>query len=268
MESVNQVKEALSARSRTATLEELRSEGRKKVRLIKAEHVAQMIAEAVHAAIEGSGLLSQDEVEKLIEKSRSEFRDILQERQAEVERAHDIEERLAERERELEQLRAQMTAVQQDFAAAQAEIEQNRRTLAELEEQAQAVPAGVAPGASVAAGAPPELLMSLVNELAGLKAQMAIQQVAQPAPAAAAPVPDFTAALEKLTGSLNDRLEKLGRKMGVSAAVEAGDVKFDGMFKDDGKQLESNMDNIQVKQKAGGGIAANLARLKKLKGGG
>lgn len=264
MESVNQVKEALSARSRTATLDELRSEGRKKVRLIKAEHVAQMIAEAVHSAIETSGLLSQQEVDQLIDKSRTEFREILKERQAEVERAHEVEEQLADRERELEQLRAQLTAVQQDFTAAQAEIEQNRRTLAELEEQAEAAPAE--PAAPASTGAPPELLMSLVNELAGLKAQLAIQQA--PQPAAAAPAPDFTAALEKLTGSLNDRLEKLGRKMGVSAAVEAGDVKFDGMFKDDGKQLESNMDNIQIKQKAGGGIAANLARLKKLKGGG
>ncbi|MBK8096654.1 MAG: hypothetical protein IPK26_06075 [Planctomycetes bacterium] len=268
MESVNQVKEALSARSRTATLDELRSEGRKKVRLIKAEHVAQMIAEAVHAAIESSGLLSQQEVDQLIDKSRNEFREILKERQAEVERAQEVEDRLADRERELEQLREQLTAVQQDFAAAQAEIEQNRRTLAELEEQTAAAPA--APAVSASTGAPPDLLMSLVNELAGLKAQLAIQGAPQPVAAAAAPAPapDFTAALEKLTGSLNDRLEKLGRKMGVSGAVEAGDVKFDGMFKDDGKQLESNMDNIQVKQKAGGGIAANLARLKKLKGGG
>jgi hypothetical protein len=39
------------------------------------------------------------------------------------------------------------------------------------------------------------------------------------------------------------------------------------LFRDDGKSLESNMDNIQVKQKSGGGIAGNLARLKKLKGG-
>ena len=52
MESVNEIKEALSLRSRTATLDESRSEGRKRVRLIRAEHVAQMISEAVHAAIE------------------------------------------------------------------------------------------------------------------------------------------------------------------------------------------------------------------------
>ena len=51
----------------------------------------------------------------------------------------------------------------------------------------------------------------------------------------------------------------------------AGDapVDFGGMFREDVDQsLESNMDDIQLKQKAGGGIADNLAKLKKLKGGG
>ena len=88
-----------------------------------------------------------------------------------------------------------------------------------------------------------------------------------PTPAAVAGTPDLTAALEKLAGSLNDRLEKLGKKMGISAAVEAGEVKFDGLFKDSDKALESNMKNVELKQKSGGGIAANLAKLKKLKGG-
>jgi len=109
--------------------------------------------------------------------------------------------------------------------------------------------------------------MSLMNEMATMKASLMHQQAAPQA--AAAPAPDFSAALEKLTGSLTDRLEKLGKKMGVSAAVDSDTpVDFSGMFKDTGKDLESNMQNIEVKQKAGGGIAANLARLKKLKGGG
>ena len=57
--------------------------------------------------------------------------------------------------------------------------------------------------------------------------------------------------------------------MGVSAAVEDGaPVDFKGMFEGEDGKLESNMDNIKVKQKAAGGIAANLAKLKKLKGGG
>ena len=80
---------------------------------------------------------------------------------------------------------------------------------------------------------------------------------------------DLSAAIDKLAGSLNDRLEKFGRKMGISSAVESDQpIDFGGMFRDVDKTVESNMDNIKVKQKSGGGIAANLAKLKKLKGGG
>jgi hypothetical protein len=211
METVNNVKEALTARSRTATLDELRSEGRRKVRLIKAEHVAALIAAAVHAAIEQSGLIPQEEADNLVAKSRQEFQTILAERAAETRHYTEIEDRLREREAEIEQLKAQLAG------------------------GGGAVPGGARPAAAAAGGI--------------------------------AATPDVTAALEKLAGSLNERLEKLGKKMGISAAVEGGEVKFDGLFKSTDKDLESNMGNVEVKQKAGGGIAANLAKLKKLKGG-
>lgn len=238
MESVKEVKDALSARSRTATLDELRSEGRKRVRLIKAEHVAAMITEAVHSAIEQSGLIPKEEVDRLVESSRKEFKDILHEREQEAQAAHDLKEQYAEQQVELERL-------QGDLAAAQQELEQLR----------------AAPAPSSGS---PEMMMMMMQELSSLKASMMVKDQ-QPA---AAGGPDLTAALEKLSGTLNDRLETLGRKMGISGAVEGDAVKFDGLFRDDDKPLESNLDNVQVKQKAGGGIAANLARLKKLKGGG
>lgn len=247
MESVNDIKEALSARSRTATLDELRSEGRRRVRLVRAEHIAAMISEAVHAAIEHSGLIAQDEVDRLIDKSRQEFRSILKEREAEVQRAHDIEETLSEREAELAELKTRFAELSTALAAAQ------QRTAPTT---AAAAPSG-------------DLVMSLVQEMATLKANL-MQRDAQPAAAAAAGgAADFSAAIEKLAGSLNERLETIGKKMGVSAAVESHTpVDFSNLFRDDGKSLESNMDNIEVKQKSAGGIAGNLARLKKLKGGG
>ena len=112
-----------------------------------------------------------------------------------------------------------------------------------------------------------DMMMSIMKELATLKASVVNQQQQPAAPAGAA---DLTAALEKISGGLNDKLEMIGKKMGVSGAVE-GDVTpdFSGMMNDgDEVQLESNMDNIKIKQKSAGGIAANLARLKKLKDGG
>jgi len=61
--------------------------------------------------------------------------------------------------------------------------------------------------------------------------------------------------------------ESMLGKMGISSAVEADSVNLEGLFRDDGKQVESNIDSVETKQKSGGGIAANLERLKKLKGG-
>lgn len=262
MESVNEIKEALSARSRTATLDELRSEGRKRVRLIRAEHVAAMISEAVHAAIEQSGLIAPEEAEKLVDKSRQEFRAILREREQEAQRARENEEALEQREQELADTRRQLAELTETLASARAELAEARADTAARRAEAAPTPAAAGAGPSS------ELLMSLMNEMANMKANMLHQQAA-PQSATAAPAADFSAAIEKLTGSLTDRLEKLGKKMGVSAAVESdAPVDFGGLFKDTGKELESNMDNIEIKQKAGGGIAANLARLKKLKGGG
>jgi hypothetical protein len=272
MESFDEIKEALSARSRTATLDELRSEGKKRVRLIRAEHVATMIREAVHTTIEHSGLVAPADVEKLVDKSRQEFRSILKEREAELQRAHDNEEALAQREQELGELRQRLADTDAALTAARARLER-LETAVHAAPVATAVPAyvHVPMPAPAAAGPSNELLLSLMHEMANMKASMMHPQAAPASAAApaAAPGTDVSAAIEKLAGSLNDRLEKLGKKMGVSAAVDSDQpVDFSGMFKDTGKELESNIENIEVKQKAGGGIAANLARLKKLKGGG
>ncbi len=223
METVKDVKDALSARSRTATLEQLASEGRKKVRLIKAEHVAAMIHAAVHSAIDASGLVPKEDADRLVARSRDEFRSLMREREDELGKLAELQDALQTRDAEIERLTN--------------ELEVARRSSAQ--------------GSSATAGQAPATLQSGSTTLQAVGGS-----------------PDISAAIEKLAGSLNDRLEKLGKKMGISAAVEGEDIKFDGLFKDTGKDLESNMDNIQVKKKVGGGIAANLERLKKLKGGG
>ncbi len=70
-----------------------------------------------------------------------------------------------------------------------------------------------------------------------------------------------------VVNEIHDRLDQFGRKMGISSAVDAEQVDFKAMFDKDDTKLESNMDEVEVKKKTGGGIAGNLARLKKLKGG-
>lgn len=294
MESPTDIKAALTTRSRTATLDELRTEGKRRVRVVKADQITQMIEESVHRAVEQSGLLPAAEVEKLVERSRQEFRALMKAREAEAERAQAMSDLLANQEREVADLRRQLA----DAKAARLAAEQ---ALAEAQAAAAAAPAAAAEEATaqVAAQAQADLLASLRDEMAGMKAALLAQPsaavaapgvvavpgvvatpvvggigaaAAQALPAAAAqaaPAVDVSAAIEKLASSLNDRFEKLGKKMGISSAV-GGDQPVDlgGLFKSADAGLESNINTVETKQKSGGGIAANLARLKKLKGGG
>jgi hypothetical protein len=269
MESVNEIKKPCRRVRVRRPSTSWRSEGRKRVRLIRAEHVAAMISEAVHAAIEQSGLIAPTEVEKLVEKSRIEFRSILREREQELQRAHDNEQALEEREQELAALRQSLGRADARARARRARPSRPRcgpRPRPREPRALEAAHRGRQPWPP-AGGPSSDLLLSLCRRWPTLKANLMHQQAAPHGRRGGRR--GLSAALEKLTGSLTDRLEKLGKKMGVSAAVESdAPVDFGGLFKDTGKKLESNMDNIEVKQKAGGGIAANLARLKKLKGGG
>lgn len=262
MESVDDIKEQLSARARTATLEELADQGRKRVRLIRAEHVAQMITAAVNHAVQDAGLLPPEQVDALVEKSRDEFRAVVRDRELEVQAARDAQEQLEASEQELADVQARFLELTQELALARSELQQVRGELADAQQGADAgAPEGADPASS-------DVVRALSEELAALRANVGQQAVAPTSEAADASA--FAAALDKLAGTLNDRLDTFGKKMGISAAV-AGDapVDFGGMFREDVDQsLESNMDDIQLKQKAGGGIADNLAKLKKLKGGG
>lgn len=275
METVDDIKEALTAKSRTATLEELRSEGRQRVRVIRAEHIASMVTEAVNAAIERSGLLPADEVDRLVESSRKEFRTILKEREAQAQKAEEVAEALEQRDQELAEARRRAAELDAALAAVQGELDSVRDELASAQLQQQEAlqqlranqPAPAPAGTGQPVGASPDLLMAMMQEMANMKASLMTQHQPQQ-PQAAAPGLDLGAAIDKLAGSLNDRLEKFGKKIGISAAVEVEAPKdFSGLFRDADLKVESNIEQVQVKQTSGGGIAANLAKLKKLKGG-
>ena len=198
-----EVKDAISARARTTTLDELKSQGRKKVKVIRAGDIAAIVAAAVRKALESSGLVSEEEVENLVQKSREEFQSILRDRHDEAKQAAEVKQQLQSVEEERDQLK----------------------------EKLEAAPAPAAQAAAPATG-------------------------------------DLTAALDKMASTLNERLDTFGKKMGISSAVEAGDVNLEALFNADTEEFESNMDDVEVKHTTGSGIAANLARLKKLKGGG
>jgi hypothetical protein len=86
------------------------------------------------------------------------------------------------------------------------------------------------------------MMQYLMSELADLKAR-----AAAPAPAAAGAGDAVAGALAQFSNTLNQKLESLGKKMGVSAAAEAGAPDLAGLFKHgDEVKLESNMANVTV----------------------
>jgi len=265
MESVTRIKQALAERSRTASIDDLRTEGRRQVRIVRTEHVVAMIAEAVQAAVENSGMLTQQQVDELLRQTRSEFQEVLKRRSDAANEAEELRSELLQREDALRQLRAEVLSLRQALDQTQQDLDQARSELNAPRADEDTFAQDVAPEPDFGEIVEPRTPAPAAP--AAPRAQQPAQPQAAPAQPAAAGQPDFSAALEKLAGTLNDRLEQIGRKMGISSAVEADSVNLEGLFRDDGKQVESNIDSVETKQKSGGGIAANLERLKKLKGG-
>jgi predicted phage tail protein len=265
MESVTRIKQALAERSRTASIDDLRTEGRRQVRIVRTEHVVAMIAEAVQAAVENSGMLTQQQVDELLRQTRSEFQEVLKRRSDAANEAEELRSELLQREDALRQLRAEVLSLRQALDQTQQDLDQARSELNAAPATENSFAQDVAPEPDFGEIVEPRTPAPAAP--AAPRAQQPAQPQAAPAQPAAAGQPDFSAALEKLAGTLNDRLEQIGRKMGISSAVEADSVNLEGLFRDDGKQVESNIDSVETKQKSGGGIAANLERLKKLKGG-
>ncbi len=382
MDSIVEVKEALAARSKTTSLDDLKSQGRRLVKVIRAEHIAQMLQESVQKAIAGSGLMSREEVDQLVARSQQEFKSVYREREQQLGHAERTNEenqqlratlaglqqerdelakrvadlgrrgtgagagagadageqrrlsetvarltaerdalaaRLEESKRlhavelnglrlsgsspdadnvrveaghlraeashlraeasrlraEVDRIGAERDGVRLDLARAHSESAHLRARTDELmlelqRRHAASPPLGVAPAARDAAPNS-DLMLLLMSEVAELKASMVAQALAKPGTPGAAAGNDqaLSAAIDRLAGTLNERLEKFGKKIGISGAVDAPSVKLDGLFsKDHDKPLESNIDTVELKKTQGSGIGANLKRLKKLKGDG
>lgn len=238
MESILQIREALEARSSTASLEDLRTRGKSRVKVIRPEHIAAMVNDAVARTIAKSGLVSETDAKKLADNSQIELRQIMRERDRDSKRIQELEH----------------------------ELEVERTKVQELEQRLEEV--GSSGHAAPAAGsAENSVIAKLMLEMAEMKAQLAKREAA-PAPAPAAASPGLEAAIERLAGSLEDRLDKFGRKLGVSSAVEADAVDYGALFKDHGTEakVESNLDAMEASKSKGAGIGGALEKLKKLRG--
>ncbi|MGA0869702.1 MAG: hypothetical protein ACO3UM_12305 [Planctomycetota bacterium] len=280
MESIQDVRQALSARAETRSLDDLGKGGRQRVRVIRAEHVGEMIEAAVQRAVAESGLISREEADRLVARSREEFSAVHAERQRDAEDLVRTRRDLQEADRRREALTRQLASVEEDLASVESERDEarTRATLAEgaksvAEERVAELEAALAEArraVELFEAAPPASAAPVTTASSAIEPTEAqsVEPAATPVQGAANP-DALTQALERLTSSMNERLEKMGRKMGISSAVEADQSSLDGLFANlDEQRVESNFDAVEVKQRQTGGIAANLARLKKLKGGG
>jgi len=247
------VREVLHSHSYATTVRDLEAKGRAKVRVINAAEIANLIEQSVRQAFakaeEGDGLKA------LVDKSKAEFSDLRKQREL---------DRVAREEgaRQLEQARTDLTQMR-------SQIEPLKSRIAELEkslETERAKTGGSAHGAP--AGASSEVLERLAREVAMLHDKMATQpqapvQVQVPV-AATLDTSALSNSLEKLSRGIEERLEKFGRSMGVSSAVEVGEVQYDKLFSTQQK-LESNVSTVDIKERKGAGIGGVLDRMKKMR---
>lgn len=250
---------SLKAKATHTSLDELKARGKTRVRMIRAKDIEGMIHEAVRRALENSNHLDSEQVDEIVSDSQQEFIQLKRE-QEECERR--------ERQVELGRIQDANSKLEKDNADLRDEL---HCTIGMLEEQNQKISAEPVQQAAPADGINAGLVMKMMEELMTLKAQ--IGSVAQgantqaAAQSAGSTLEDTLAKkLDAIAGSLDSKLEKFGKKMGISAAVDS-DVDLGALFDSAlDEEVESNMDTVVLKQRKGAGIAGNLEKIKKLRG--
>lgn len=235
MEPKLDVLAVLEAKSTQTSLEALAKRGATTVRVISGKDVAWMVQEAVERAFSTTDWVPPEQVEELRRKAEQEFESLARERQDEVAERAELQQELDDLRGNHEVLQKQYAKLRKSRQAQKIEVERARQRIAELEEQLGETGGGRrTAGSAVAPGEMQDLL-------------------------------------DKVVGSLDQRIAELGRKMGVSAAVDTAAADFEGLISrtvEDGTDLESNIDTVEVEKRKGAGIASNLERIKKLRRGG
>lgn len=342
-DKVINVREVLQQNSYTTTVDELRNRGKSRVRVINAEQISALIEEAVNRVIATSGGMGRDEVKKIVEKSREEFRRLLAEREKELSEHRDRlrqldqaredlakvtseAERLkileAELRRQNETMSAQVADLKiaaksggENSEAVRAEVEKLRKNeessrkekdsalaqnqelrrieselrkneeigrkereklLAQITELNKTIqdlasrkpePAPAPAPAPVVQQTSPEvmeLLKTLGSELASVKA--GLKDVATKPVETKSSDSDKVVAdkMDEITKTLSSRLDQIGRKVGIGAVDVSDQVQLDNIFNDQ-ESLESNIENVEVKERRGSGIGGAIDRIKALR---
>jgi len=243
------VREVLRRNSYTTSLSDLMRRGRDRVRVVHANQIAALIEEAVYRILGDRG--GEGEVAEAVERTRAEFDELLE-----------------QRARELAEARAALKDVDRTRAAL-ANLEQECDRLREAESRAQeecdalrqALESG-SPGAGASSGSLLQMVSRLHEELSGIRSSLGGAKGA--AGEAQAPTGDIEKKIEAIASRLGDRLDRIGRKVGVSSAVEVDPAVLDRMFENE-PELESNLENLQMHEERGGDVSDAVEKARNLR---
>jgi chromosome segregation ATPase len=154
--------------------------------------------------------------------------------------------------------------MEQELAATRGELEEARRALqrerADLESQLHELGSrqDAVRGAEAASN---QAMSAILAELRQLKDTVEKAPVAAPQ----APALDASKMMESLGEAMEKKLDKLGRKLGMGSGPEvASGISFDGLFASS-STMESNLEQVEVKEREGGSIQDAVARMKAMR---
>ena len=246
----------LEAKARKTTIEELQQRGRRQLKVIRASEISGMIQESIRKTLEASDLLPREQVDELVDRASAEFEELKEARIKEQHRTREMESKLSKVEHDLEEARLELEKAQTECEA--------------LRQQGGA--GGAAPAGLGDSGASAAVMMKMMEELMTLKAQVQQGAPGAQAPAASAEgdVTGLEAQLSKIAGALDEKLDRFGKKMGLSTAVDTANVDFSKLADralEESAKLESNVDDVEIEKRKGAGIMGNLDKIRKMRGG-
>jgi len=280
------VREILQTHSQSTTLRELEAKGRSRVRVINANQIAELIEASVRRTLAQAE--TPDDLKALVERSKAEFFEMQRQRDTErkareegLRQLEEAKDELVALATEVEKLRetegAKTTRIgelEHQLSCEKGRVEEARRLVEMLTRErdvARQAEQEARAAASAVKAAPSPESTEMLSRLAAEVARLNERMNATPPPAAPAPAPAATAEsqalatrLDALSQGIADRLEKFGRTIGVSSAVDAQEVKYDALFnKQD--SFESNLNTLEVKERQGSGIRGALDRMKRMR---
>lgn len=273
-EKVIDVRRVLETNAVSTSLQDLKRQGRDRVRVINANQISALIEEAVARAIEAHESATAENRQEIVERSQEEFRTLVKERQREAAEMQGLRDECESLRTELAAREAEPGASQRDLDEAKALAEQERIRSSELRERVEDLKhvvetlraenerirsREVEGGGSGNPALEAQLMATLMTEIQNLKQDLSREV----RPAATA---DVSEQMSAIADAVNDKLEKFGRKIGVSSAIDAGEVSFAGLFNDQ-TELKSNMDDLAVKERKGESIQDTLAKMRAMQKG-